>query len=130
MILKAVEAYLSLRRATGYEIRNASLQLLSFARFAHTRGDEHVKVSTAQAWAAMARSPAQRECRLQTVVRLARHAHCEDEQHEIPPPNSFGARRDRRPPPFLFTKEQIRRLLEEVGKSRRSVRSDHTHVGR
>jgi hypothetical protein len=42
LILKAIEAYLALRRATGFAMLNAEYLLNSFAAFATERGQTHV----------------------------------------------------------------------------------------
>jgi hypothetical protein len=45
-MLKAIEAYLDLRRATGFGMSNAEYLLKSFAAFAAERGQTHVCAST------------------------------------------------------------------------------------
>ena len=51
-MLKAIEAYLDLRRATGFAMSNAEYLLNSFAAFAAERGQTHVHAQTAIDWAA------------------------------------------------------------------------------
>ena len=46
-MLKAIEAYLALRRATGFAMLNAEYLLKSFAAFATERGQTHVHTQTA-----------------------------------------------------------------------------------
>ena len=46
-MLKAIEAYLALRRATGFGMLNAEYLLKSFAAFATERGQTHVHMQTA-----------------------------------------------------------------------------------
>jgi len=50
-MLKAIEAYLALRRATGFAMLNAEYLLKSFAAFATERGQTHVHTQTAIDWA-------------------------------------------------------------------------------
>jgi integrase len=116
MIDDLVGSYLAVRRAAGYVLKNDENHLTGFARFADARRDEHIKSSTAEGWAKLARSPAQRERRLQAVIRLAAYARKEDDRHEVPRRNSFSRSTHRRPTPFIFTEKQIRRLLDAVDK--------------
>ena len=46
-MLKAIEAYLALRRATGFAMLNAEYLLKSFAAFATERSQTHVHTQTA-----------------------------------------------------------------------------------
>ena len=92
-MLKAIEAYLALRRATGFAMLNAEYLLKSFAAFATERGQTHVHTQTAIDWAARGPSVAQRDARLKAVCRLVRHVRVEDARHELPPVNHFGVRK-------------------------------------
>lgn len=69
-MLKAIEAYLALRRATGFAMLNAEYLLKSFATFATERGQTHVLTQTAIDWAARGPSVAQRDARLKAVCAL------------------------------------------------------------
>ena len=60
-MLKAIEAYLAFRRATGFAMLNAEYLLKSFAAFATERGQTHVHTQTAIDWAACGPSVAQRD---------------------------------------------------------------------
>ena len=95
-MLKAIEAYLALRRATGFEMLNAECLLRSFVAFATERGQTHVHARTAIEWATRGPSVAQRDARLKAVCRFVRHVRIEDARHELPPVNHFGARKTRR----------------------------------
>jgi integrase len=110
-MLKAIEAYLALRRATGFAMLNAECLLRSFAAFATERGQTHVHAPTAIEWAACAPSVAQRDARLKSVCRFVRHVRVEDARHELPPVNHFGARRTRRSP-HIYSAAEIDRLIE------------------
>lgn len=110
-MIAAVEAYLELRRAAGYSMRDADRILRSYGRFAHERGDRFVRVTTILAWARRARSPERREALVRKVALLARHLHAEDPRHEIPPYRVFAANPFRRPEPFIFTGEQVTALV-------------------
>ena len=92
-MLKAIEAYLALRRAAGFAMLNAEYLLKSFAAFATECGQTHVHAQTAIDWATRGPSVAQRDVRLKAVCRFVRHVRVEDARHELPPANHFGARR-------------------------------------
>jgi integrase/recombinase XerD len=110
-MMPAVDDYLALRRAAGFRLSNAEYLLGSFARFAAARNETHVRPETAIAWAAQAPSVAQRDERLKTVCRFARHVRLADERHELPPPNHFGSRKRRRVP-HIYSCREIDRLIQ------------------
>ena len=110
-MLKAIEAYLALRRATGFAMLNAECLLESFAAFATERGQTHVHAQTAIDWAARGPSVEQRDARLRAVCRFVRHVRVEDARHELPPVNHFGARKTRRSP-HIYSAAEINRLIE------------------
>ena len=60
-MLKTIETYLALRRATGFAMLNTEYLLKSFAAFATKRGQTHVHTQTAIDWAARGPSVAQRD---------------------------------------------------------------------
>ena len=109
-MLEAIEAYLALRRATGFAMLNAEYLLKSFAAFATERGQTHVHMQTAIDWAARGPSVAQRDARLKAVCRFVRHVRVEDARHELPPANHFGARKTRRSP-HIYSATEIDRLI-------------------
>lgn len=109
-MMTAVDSYLAVRRAAGFDLSGQEYLLRSFARFAEKSGETHVRTATAIEWAGLGPSPAQRDTRLKTVVRLARHVHLEDAAHEVPPSGVFGYRKKRRLP-FIYSKEDIECLL-------------------
>ena len=110
-MLKAIETYLALRRATGFAMSSAEYLLRSFAAFAAEHGQSHVQVQTAIDWAALGPTVAQRDARLKAVCRFVRHIQVEDVRHELPPANHFGARKRRRTP-HIYTANEIGRLVE------------------
>jgi integrase len=114
MLMRAVDAYLAVRRAAGYELTVVEYLLRAFARFAAARGEAHVRSTTAIAWAARAPSFSQRARRLQVLIGFARHMSAEDGRHEIPPRRVFAGSPQRRRP-YIFTPDAVRRLLEAAG---------------
>lgn len=109
-MIDAVENYLALRHAAGFELENAEYLLHSFVRFAVGRGETHVRVSTAIDWSSQTRSLAQRDARLKTICRFARYLRAEDNRHELPPSGYFGYRKTRRVP-RIYSSIEIRRLM-------------------
>jgi integrase/recombinase XerD len=118
VVIANVEAYLALRRATGYSMRGADLILRSFGRFAEARHERYVRVGTVHDWARRARSPERREALVRKVAAFARHLHVEDPRHEIPAYRLFASDPFRRPVPFIFSGEQIVALVSAAQKLR------------
>ena len=95
----------------------ARLGLRAYARFATERGDTHVRATTAVEWAEAAPSPDARHIRLRDVVNLARFLHAEDIAHEVPVLAIFPAR-SVRPMPYIYTADEIARMMTAAGKLR------------
>lgn len=111
MLTHAVESYLAVRRACGFELKYQVHLLRSFAAFSGARGKFYVCSETAIEWAGLARSVAQRARRLGDVIQFARYAHAEDPRHELPPA-AFGSEDRRRPVPYIFSSHEIERLVQ------------------
>jgi len=114
MLMQSIESYLQVRRATGYALKDAARALRSFARFAGSRGETHVRGQTAIEWAGLA-APSHRYNCLRAVVHFARHVRAEDDRHEVPP-QQFFRRIYRRPTPFIFTPSQISQLVRAAAR--------------
>jgi integrase len=110
MLSRAVDSYLSERRAAGFLLRCTCFNLRSFAAYADGLGQRWVKCQTAIDWAAKVPSIHQRARRLGDVERLARYLHAEDARHEIPP-KIFGSEGRPRPTPYILSDEQIGQLV-------------------
>jgi integrase len=121
MLTHAVESYLSVRRACGFALKCQGNLLRSFAAFSEAKGKEHVCSQTAIAWARLAPSIHQRARRLGQVIRFARYARAEDQRHELPPA-VFGSEYRARPTPYIFSPDDIVRLLQAVARSSRPFR--------
>lgn len=117
MLMRAVDTYLAVRRAAGFELRAVETYLRSFARFATERGDIHVVSQTAIDWATVTSSEAQRHQRLMVVRRFARFMCAENPRHEIPPKDIFYGHRQR-PTPYIFSAEEIQCLVGKAGELR------------
>lgn len=110
MLSRAIDSYLAVRRATGFELVVDAGLLRNFARFATDRAETHVRRQTVIDWAAQAPSPGQRERRLGMVRRFAAHSRAEDAAHELVPRHVFAHKRTR-PLPYLFSAGELRQLL-------------------
>jgi integrase/recombinase XerD len=115
MLTDAVDTYLAVRRAVGFNLADDERNLRSFVRFACAQGDTFVVTATAITWAEKGRSEPQRNNRLKMVIRFARFAHAADNRHEIPPQGVFCAQR-RRPTPYLYTEEEICALMAQASR--------------
>jgi integrase len=116
MLAKAVESYLAVRRACGFELKSEGHLLQSFAAFSDARGKHYVYSETAIEWAGVARSVRQRACRLGEVIRFSRYVRAEDPRHESPPP-VFGSQNRPRPIPYIFSQNDIQRLVQAASQS-------------
>jgi integrase len=110
-MIQAIETYLNMRRAVGFELLNAAYLLRSFARFADARCEANVRIATAIEWASQATTVAQRDERLKTICRFVRYMRAEDDQHELPPSNHFGYRKTRRVP-HIYLNAEVRCLMD------------------
>jgi integrase/recombinase XerD len=116
MLADAVQSYLSLRRATGFTLRDVEPHLRSFAAYADARDQPYVIAQSAIEWARQVPSLDQRARRLADVARFARYLQAEDPRHEIPPA-VFGSERRPRRPPYILSDEQIGRLIDLAAQS-------------
>jgi integrase len=123
MLTAAIDRYLELRRALGHKLETDGQMLHSFARFADQSGDSHLRSHTALAWAARATTPRQRAKRTRALVGLGRFLHAEDPRHEIPP-RAHACAAHIRPLPYIFSPEEIGRLVQAAAqlRPRRSLR--------
>jgi integrase/recombinase XerD len=116
MLTQAVESYLRVRRACGFELKCQGSLLRSFAIFSDERGRNHVCSDVAIEWAGLASSVDQRARRLGQVIRFSRYIRAEDPSHELPPP-VFGSERRLRPIPYIFSQRDIQRLVQAASES-------------
>ena len=124
MLTHTVQLYLEVRRACGFELKTQEILLRSFAAFSAARGNSHVCADTAIEWAGLARLGPRRARRLGEVIRFARYARAEDPRHELPPP-IFGSEQRIRTAPYIFSKDEIGRLVQAASQSGyRTLRRD------
>jgi integrase len=111
MLCKDLADYVGRQRSLGFKFRIQHILLRGFVAFAEERGDKHIKSARVLSWAAQAPSPEQRCNRLLTVRRFALAMHAEDQRHEVPPPDALGHATAKRRSPYIYTSEEITRLL-------------------
>ena len=115
MLVQAVESYLAVRRAAGFALKCPGTLLHSFAVFSEALGEDHVCSATAIKWAGLAPSVPTRAHRLGEVIRFARYMRAEDQHHELPPA-VFGSDRRPRPVPYIFSPENVERLVQAASR--------------
>ena len=115
MLVDAVESYLAVRRATGFALKCTGSLLHSFAVFSEALGKDYVCAQTAIQWAGLAQSLPTRAHRLGQVIRFARYIRAEDQRNELPPA-VFGSDTRPRPIPYIFSTENIRRLVQAASR--------------
>ncbi len=118
MLIDDIERYIALRRSLGFKLQKPARHLRSFARFVTERGESHIRGATAGAWAAAAPTPEARHRWLGYVVRLARFLRAEGPADEIPPEKLFAVPK-LRPVPYIYSRDELARILETVGQLRR-----------
>jgi integrase/recombinase XerD len=116
MLTQLVESYLAVRRACGFQLKSESNYLRTFAIYSEERGKHHVCSDVAIEWARLSKSVQQRARRLGQVIQFARYLRAEDQCHELPPP-FFGSQKRPRPIPYIFSPEDIRRLIQAASQS-------------
>ena len=106
MLSAAVDAYLSIRRAVGYQLSDSESILRDFVRFASAKGETFVRTRTVVDWAQDKKvSPARKSSLLRTVARFARYAQAEDEHS--------GSGRPEGDPGAPAARARTRRRLQE-----------------
>lgn len=111
MLSKALTYHVELHRGLGFKFHNQHGLLRSFVSFAEAHGETFVHVDRVLEWARQAPSSAQRRNRLVTVRRFALALHAEDSRHEVPPADALGREMFRRRMPYIYTPDEISRLL-------------------
>jgi integrase len=108
----AIADYLALRRSLGFKLRATAAGLTEFASFLEQKAAPYITTALALEWAmqAVAHQPSTWARRLGFVRVFARHWSATDPRTEIPPAGllPFRAQRAR---PYLYTEQEIQRLL-------------------
>ena len=112
---KAIQDYLALRRSLGFKLRCAGMVLEKFASFMEQQNADCVTTQLALDWAQQPSNaqPAHWAQRLSYVRCFARHHVASDPNTEVPPPGLLPFRAARAHP-YLYSIEEIQRLLEHA----------------
>jgi integrase/recombinase XerD len=105
--------YLSVRRSLGYGLTTAERILRRFITFADGENAEFINTTLFLRWQeTFGRANKQTWAQRLTVVRLfAQWLHSMDPKHEVPP-RSLIPSRTRRPHPYIYSEDDIRRIVE------------------
>ena len=119
-----VDEYLRLRRALGFKLKEEERLLGQLVGYLEAAGAETVKTELAVRWARLPVGvhPNHWSKRLRVARGFAAYLHTLDPTAEIPPPDIFPHRRQRATP-YLFSQQDIRRLLEEARRLRNPMRA-------
>ena len=82
-----------------------------------TRGKHRVCSEIAIEWAGLAASVHQRARRLGEVIRFTRYIRAEDPSHELPPACFWQRKHRPRPVPYIFSRDDIQRLVQAASES-------------
>jgi integrase len=108
---EALEEYLKVRRALGFILAEPSRLLHKFVAYAEQEGASFITTDLALRWAVQPdREPAQRARYLSVVRKFACYVSASDARTEIPP-HGLLPHRYRRVQPYLYTDEEIARLV-------------------
>lgn len=109
---KAVEDYLAMRRALGFELRLPGGMLRDFASFLKSESASHVTTDRALRWATqpVGVQPAQWANRLSVIRQFARFMSASDPRTEIPPLGLLPYRYKRKLP-YIYRDDEVRALL-------------------
>jgi len=109
---QAVDAYLTMRRDLGFKLKEAGKGLHDFASFMQHRRAAYITQALALSWAQHPASaqPVQWAKRLSFIRGFARYRSATDPRIQIPPQGllPFQPKRAR---PYLYSDDEIRRLL-------------------
>lgn len=113
---KSLEEYLSVRRSLGFELRLAAGHLRNFVAFVESEGASHITTELALRWAKQPADvqPATWAGRLSFVQRFAVWHSATDPETEIPP-RGLLPHRYRRQRPYIYTDDEIERILRAAG---------------
>lgn len=110
-----VQRYLSVRRSLGYDLSTSGRVLTKFASFMDTHNEPYVTAELFLQWkqAFGAASQSTWAHRLSMVRQFAFWLHSLDTAHQVPP-QSLLPSRYRRKPPYIYSEDDIRRIVREA----------------
>ena len=117
-IKKMQQNYLTMRRGLGFKLHSEGTLLVSFVSFLEERKANIITTDLALAWAKLSKSvqPARWARRLSIVRDFTRYCSAIDLKSEIPPVDILPISYQRRTP-FIFTEQDIKKLLETSANS-------------
>jgi integrase/recombinase XerD len=108
----SLQDYLALRRGLGFKMHDAGRILPRFVSFLQARQEPHITAQSALEWAQQADvQPAEWARRLGFVRGFARYCSAVDPQTEVPPVQLLP-HRSTRARPYLYSAEEVQRLLD------------------
>jgi len=124
--------YLATRRAMGYKLQHADRRLLEFVESVLAQGSSCITTKLALQWATqpLGASPAWFASRLGLIRQFALYAQAFDPRTEVPP-HHLICHVSRRPTPYIYSEQDIQRLLEvaRTQRHRLSAWTDGTLLG-
>ncbi len=108
----SVQDYLTMRRGLGFKLHDAGVGLLDFVAFMERRRAARITMDLALEWATKSKAaqPAAWARRLSFVRGFARYRSAIDPRTQIPPA-SLLPYRPQRARPYIYTEQEIERLL-------------------
>lgn len=109
----ALNDYLAMRRALGFQLHDTERCLRQFVCFAQAEGAAFITTELALRWATQPTQalPAHRARRLGMVRQFAHYCHALDTRTEIPPVGLLPSQYCRKAP-YLYSDEELERLLQ------------------
>jgi len=109
---EAVQEYLEMRRSLGFKLQGAGKALPDFVTFMEQHRASYITHDLALVWAQQSSTvqPTEWAHRLSWVRGFARYRNATDPRTEIPP-EGWLPYRPKRARPYLYTDDEIRRLL-------------------
>lgn len=115
---QSLDTYLALRRGLGTALVRPGAYLHRFVEFLDQEGASVVTTALALRWAtATAATPATKAGRLDDVRRFAAWLSATDPRTEVPP-RGLLLDRYRRRPPYIYSDEEIERIVHEAARLR------------
>ncbi|MBS1213051.1 MAG: int [Proteobacteria bacterium] len=113
ILREAAQEYLAMRRSLGFKLRESGKRLSDFVSFMERRRASYITHQLALIWAQQLSNvqPCQWAQRLSIVRGFARHRSASDPRTQIPPEGLLPFR-PKRAQPYLYTDDEIRRLLQ------------------
>ena len=114
---KALEEYLSVRRALGFKLKGPGTLLYRFVEFAEKKKVRFITTKIALEWATQPKDvqPKHLAARLGMVRCFAKYHSATDPRTEIPPEELLNYRHHHKPP-YIYTDAEISKLISAAKK--------------